>query len=255
MSVLQAVLLGVIQGLAEFLPVSSSGHLVLFEKLMGTKPDMSFDILLHLGTLVSVVIVFYKDVLGLLKKPFQKLTLLLVLATIPAVLATVLFGDFIEELFATGQYLATGFLLTGMFLLYADSKKEGTKKMEDLSIGDALFIGSMQAVAIAPAVSRSGSTIVGSLFRGLNREAAAKFSFLMSIPVILGASVLQLKDFVTGEAVFTGEPLPMIFGFVAAMLSGYIAVNFAMKLIKQAKLKFFAFYVFALAVVLLVFRP
>ncbi len=254
MSLLEAIILGIIQGFSEFLPISSSGHLVLFQKIFKiNEPTMTFDILLHLGTLIPVFIVYRKTIFELIKKPFQKLTYLLIVATIPAVVAALFAGDFIDLLFASGKSLFIGFLITGILLLIVDRAKDGYKKEEDITYFDALIIGLMQALAITPAISRSGSTIFGAISRKLDRETAAKFSFLLSIPAILGAAVLEIKDFVTGEATVEHlDFLPMAFGFLAAMLSGYLAINFMLKLIKEAKLRYFAYYVFAIALLIFV---
>lgn len=249
LNILQAVILGIVQGLAEFLPVSSSGHLVLLQKVFGiTEPTMTFDVILHVGTLIPIVIVFRKDLMALIKKPFQKMTYLLAIGTLPAVLVSLLFGDFIDNMFQTGALLSLGFIITGVLLLWADSIIEGEKQGRDITYTDAVFIGCMQAIAITPAISRSGSTIAGSLCCKLKRETAAKFSFLLSIPAILGAVVLQLKDLATGEAAIGDiSLLAVLFGFFAAMLSGYLSIRFMLKLIKECKLKYFSFYVFGLA--------
>ncbi len=251
MTILQAVILGIIQGLTEFIPVSSSGHLTLAQSLMGIEQtDISFEVFVHLGTLVPVFVVFWGEIFELIKRPFQKTTLLLILGTIPAVAAVLFFGDLIDMAFASTIFLAVGFAITGTCLLLSDqiSRLKSQKDMDHVTPADALIIGCIQAVAIIPGISRSGSTICGSLFRGLKRETAARFSFLLSIPAILGALVYQLKDLLTGEVVISSANIPpMVAGFLAAALSGYLAVNFTLKLVKESKLKFFAFYVFALA--------
>ncbi len=254
MSVIQAIILGIIQGLSEFLPVSSSGHLVLFQKLFGlNEGTLTFSIVLHVGTLIPVLIVFRKEIFALLKNPFQKTTYLLVLATIPAVLAALFLDDYIEKLFNGGSFLALGFFITGLLLLYADTANVGRKTEKEMSYTDGLIIGVIQACAITPAVSRSGSTITAGLFRGLSRETAARFSFLLSIPAIAGATVLELKKIVTGEVSVEGfELLPTVFGFLAAVISGYFAISFMLKLIKACKLKYFSYYVFALSALILV---
>lgn len=251
MSPLKAVILGIVQGLTEFLPVSSSGHLALFHNLLDAQTDsLLFDIVLHVGTLIPICIVLRKEIWALLKKPLQKTTYQLIIGTIPAVVVTLLFRDVIESLFTDTRFLMVGFLLTGLLLFYADCVKKShlTKSLRDITYADAFFIGCTQAIAIAPSISRSGSTTAASLFRKLNRESAAKFVFLLSIPAILGAAVVEAKDVVTGGiSVTSGDALCLLFGFAAAVLSGYLAVNLAFKLIQKAKLKFFSFYLFALS--------
>lgn len=250
MSFLQAILLGIIQGFTEFLPVSSSGHLILAQRMFGlNQSSLVFDVVLHLGTLVPVFIVFWKDIVGLIMKPFQKLTYLLIAATIPAVLAALLFGDTIEALFEGSYFLlGVGFIITGILLMYSDGIHNGDKPMENVTYLDAAIIGIVQAIAITPAISRSGSTISASLFRNLTRETAARFSFLLSIPAILGAAVLQIIKIVRGDIMIADlNMLSMLVGFIAAMLSGLLAIRFMLALIKKCKLRYFSYYVFVLA--------
>ena len=254
MSVLEAIILGLIQGIAEFLPISSSGHLALAQHLFGIKEaSLSFNVLLHVGTLVPVCIIYWKELWKLIKKPFQKTTYLLIIGTIPAVISALLLGDVIESLFSSLLFLAAGFAITGGLLLFVDTVRPGTKEDRDMTYVDALVIGCAQGVAIAPAISRSGSTISASLLRGLNRETAARFSFLLSIPAILGAAVLQVKDVITGGEIMAGiSPAAMIAGFLVAMISGYLAIQFMLALIQKAKLKVFSVYLFLLSAFILV---
>jgi len=251
MNILEAMVLGIIQGLTEFLPVSSSGHLVLFQNIFDVQGDMIFfDTMLHVGTLVAVVAVFWQDILSILKKPVQKMTGLLLLATLPAVAAALLFKDFFEGSFE-GQYLSFGFLVTGIFLTAAEwIEKLFQKRNNTVSYGDAAVMGCMQAVAILPGISRSGSTIVGGLFSGMNRNLAARFSFLMSIPVILGSVVLQGYDILkygAGEI----DVLSTLVGMVFAAVSGFFAIRFMLKFIRERKLYGFAIYTGALGLLIL----
>ncbi len=255
MSILQAVILGIVQGIAEFLPISSSGHLIVFQTLLGLEePSFFYDVLLHVATLVPIFIIYWDDIFALIKNPFQKTTYLLVVATIPTILFVLLFGDLTDKLFATGAFLPFTFIITGVLLIYADKKSEqiGVYSNKDVGYKEATVIGCMQCLGTMPGVSRSGSTLTGALASGVSREKAAKFSFLMAIPAILGALVLQLKDLITGDVVIANESyLPMLIGCVAAAISGYLAINFLLALIKKAKLKYFSYYVFALALVIL----
>ena len=252
MNILTAVLLGIVQGFTEFLPVSSSGHLVLFQKIFGVGgPMLSFDIMLHLGSLVAVFIVFWKDILEILKKPFQNITYMLIAATIPAVIVGVLFNKQIEALFGGGIFLAIAFIITGFLLIYSDRITNTVKNDKDITFKDAVIIGCVQAIAIAPGISRSGSTITAGLHQKLTREAAARFSFLLSIPAILGAAAMTAKDILSGPGGAAGflsaGTLPLVFGFVASMLSGYLSIRFMLDLIKKCKLGYFGYYVFVLA--------
>ncbi|MDS1029865.1 undecaprenyl-diphosphate phosphatase [Bacillota bacterium LX-D] len=246
MSIIQAIILGIVQGLTEFLPISSSGHLVLLQKFFGiTNSSLAFDVILHFGTLIAVIIFFWSDIMYIIRKPFGKLPVYLVIGTIPAVIAGLFLNDFFEKLFSSGQTLGLEFLATGAILWVAESLRSGHKGLKEITATDSLFIGVMQAIAILPAISRSGLTIAGSLFRGLDREFAARFSFLLSIPAILGATVLEGKKLAT-----TGIPLDsiltLLLGALAAAVAGYIAIKFMLAILNKGSLKVFSYYVFAL---------
>ena len=249
MTILQAVILGIVQGLTEFLPVSSSGHLTIVQKIFGFEENLlTFNVLLHVGTLIPVAIVFWKDIVKLIKNPFQKMTVLLIVGTLPAVVVALFFGDLLDTLFAGGAFLAVAYVITGILLLACDKMPQGSKNEEDITFADALVVGTIQAIAITPGISRSGSTITGSVARGMKKSTASMFSFLLSIPAILGAVVLQLKDVISGEVVFENIGMAAATaGFLASMVSGYLAIRFMLKLIKESKLKFFSYYVFLLA--------
>ncbi len=248
MTIIQAIILGILQGMAEFLPISSSGHLTLFQKIFGiTEGTMFFSVILHVGTLIPVLVVYRKEIFELLKNPFQKYTYLILVGTVPAIIFALLFDDLIESLFSGGQLLGVGFIITGILLTLSDKLPEGHKKKENITYVDSFFIGCMQALAIFPAISRSGSTIVGALSRKITREEAAKFSFLLSIPAISGALVLEiLKLYIRKETSIDLALDVILFGFFSSMLSGYLAINFMLFIIKKAKLKYFAYYVFIL---------
>ncbi|PKM79906.1 MAG: undecaprenyl-diphosphatase [Firmicutes bacterium HGW-Firmicutes-14] len=256
MTVFQSVILGIIQGLTEFLPISSSGHLVLFQSLFGLKEGvLTFDVLVHLGTLAAVLAVFKNDILSILRKPWQRLTMLLVVATIPTGIIGLTFKDFFKNLFETGSSLGIEFIVTGLVIWFADGFKERDKDMDRISYFDAAFVGLMQGIAILPAISRSGLTIAGSLFRGINRETAARFSFLVSIPAIAGATVLDLKDIVlAGQGIPGGMGLPFLIGPVMAAISGYWAVKFMIRVLQRGSMKGFAYYVWALGVLVIILQ-
>ena len=258
MTIWQAVILGIVQGIAEFLPISSSGHLVVLQRVFGVDlPGMTFDIIVHLGSLCAVFAVFWRDILSLIKNPFQKMTAMLILGSIPAVIMGFLFKSDIERMFSQGFYLAVGFVLTGILLLAADSiPKTRTHKTEkDMTIFDALIVGCMQALALPPGISRSGATITGGLLNGLNRETAARFSFLLSIIAIGGAGVLEVWEvYQSPEHVLSGDIISFIVGFAAAAVSGYFAIRLLLELIKKCKLKCFSYYLFILAAWLLADR-
>jgi undecaprenyl-diphosphatase len=198
MSILQAVFLGFVQGITEFLPVSSSGHLVLVQKIMGISvPTLFFDIMLHGGTLLAVVIALRKDVWNIIRRPFQRITALIVLAT--AVTAGVAFAlkDRIEALFSSGHWLGQAFLVTALALFFSEfrSRQPGSLRNDaEIDLLDAVIIGILQGIALAPGVSRSGLTLTGALSRRLERDLAARFSFLLAIPAISGALLFQIRE-------------------------------------------------------------
>lgn len=249
LTVLQGVILGIIQGLAEFLPVSSSGHLVLFQKLFGLQEgNITFDIAVHIATLAAVIVVMRKDVLGILRKPFGKLPLLIVAGTIPTGIIALIFSEQFRRLFETGKSLGLGFILTGLVLWYSDRLGSGRKGLEKMGYADAIVVGIAQGIAILPAVSRSGMTISGGLFRGLSREFALRFSFLMSIPAILLAAAKDVYDILKAGAGFDigVGVLPLAAGMAAAAVSGYIAVRFMLRIFSKVSFKVFSYYVFVL---------
>ena len=244
MNIIEAIIIGLVQGLTEFLPVSSSGHIVLLQRVFGVQEQqIFFGVMVHLATLVAVIIVLRKDILDLIKHPFGHKMGMLIIATIPAVVFGVLFSDFFEEAFG-GGYLGYMFLLTALILTLSEkvySVKRNNPR-EEVTLKNAVSMGLMQAVSILPGVSRSGSTIAGGLFTRMNREAAAKFSFLMSIPVILGSAIFEGYD-VVKVGVGGIDWIPVLLGMVAACISGYIAVKFMINLIKRKRLYVFAIYV------------
>jgi undecaprenyl-diphosphatase len=267
MDMFKAIILGIVQGLTEFLPVSSSGHLVLLQKIMGIdEPTLFFDTMLHLGTLAAVLIVLRKDIWALLKRPFQRLTGLVVLATLPTIAIALIIKDFVEQAFHTGDYIGYGFLATSLILLAAEAlaARPGARRQEkDMTWVDAVLIGTLQGAAIMPAVSRSGSTIAGALSRRLDRDFAARFSFLMSIPAILGAAVLQAKDLFDNQdglsAAFgaagsgsVGVDLwVVVAGTAVAAAVGVFAVSLMLKIIRTGTLRGFALYTAVLGVLVL----
>lgn len=241
----QAILLGLVQGLCEFLPVSSSGHLVLFQTILGVDdPGILLDTLLHVGTLIAIFVAFWKDIWAMIRRPLSKPVYLLVVATIPAVIATLLLGDFFETAF-TGEFLGLGFLATSV-ILFVSGRRQGHRR--EVTYADAAVMGCFQAFAILPGVSRSGSTISGGLLRGVDREEAARFSFLMSIPAILGSVVLQVKDLVTGGIETSLTLGPVIVGMVVAALSSLAAIKLMLCIVRRTNLKWFALYTAVLGV-------
>ena len=262
MSIIQAAILGLVQGLAEFLPVSSSGHLILSRAIMGISDEtaatgafMMLDVLLHAGTLLAVLVVFWKDWWNILKNPFKSKTLLmLIIASIPAFIVAVFFDDFVEQFF-TGWFLGVSFLVTAVFLLIAEAVSARLKKgSDDVKPKNAIIMGIMQAIALLPGVSRSGSTLTGGLLSGLDRKAAAKFAFMMSAPAIVGSLLFEGLDALELGYFAQLELVPTIVGMVVAAIGGYLAIRFMLRLIQRASLNWFALYVAILGLVILVLQ-
>jgi len=257
MSLLEAIILGIIQGMSEFLPVSSSGHLLVFHHIFGitAEDNLTFIIVLNMGSLLPLLVVFRRDIWTLIKNPFQKTTALLVIATTPLVIVTLLFEGFIESMFHIVSFLPFGFVITGVVLLLSDRLKKNAKDMGDISIADAALIGCAQAFAVFPGISRSGSTITATMARGVNRENAAKFSFLMSVPAAIGAMLFRASRIAANPELIDGLNFANLgAGFLMAAATGYLSINFMLSIVKKAKLKYFAFYyVFALAVLIALF--
>ncbi len=253
------ILLGTVQGLCEFLPVSSSGHLVLFERLIGLGLEdgqmTALNLFLHLGTLIAVLAVFRRDVAALFRRPRKRLLMLLV-ATVPAGLCGLLLGEKMDALFAGERgifYLALCFGATAVLLLCTDLVVSRRRRTRPLSWKESTVMGLAQAVAILPGVSRSGSTIAAGTLMGADPDEVARFSFLMSIPVILGgAAVTAMGAVAEGGDIFAlgaAELAGVILGALSACLSGFFALKVMLKIMAKANYKWFALYLLLLSVV------
>ena len=249
----QAVLLGIVQGVGEFLPISSTAHLTLFPWLFGwSDPGLTFDIALHMGTLAAVLLFFWREWLGLVVdgllrgQPQQRrLFWALVVASVPGAVAGLLLEDAAKTVFRTPVLIAAALIVMGYILYWADVKRgRGRLDVSRVNLADAFVIGMSQAVAIIPGVSRSGATMTAGLLRGLSREAAARFSFLMSMPIILGAGVLQLKDLTPGDL----TSAPFLAGIVASAVSGILSIGFLLSFLRRGSFRAFAWYRFVLGV-------
>jgi|SRR5690554_216721 len=246
-SYLHAIFLGIVQGITEFLPVSSSGHLVIVPAVLGIpKPPLTFDILLHLATGVAVAANFKKELFLLLKgivrgeKAALGLTGWLAAGTVPAVAAGLFFREKVEGFFAVPVFAGVFLLVTGFFLWLAD-RYDGDKDYHSLGIGGALLVGVFQAMALLPGISRSGATITAGRGLGLSRREAARFSFLLSIPVIFGAGIYEALPVLTGEvtAELTG---PYLVGMLAAAVSGFLVIRYFLQYLGRGKLRPFMIY-------------
>ena len=257
MDPLHAVAMGILQGMTEFLPVSSSGHLVLIPHLLRWPiPSVAFDALVHWGTLLALLAYFRSELIALAKAWFRSITTgersyraylswLILLGTVPGVVAGVTLDDFFEALFSSPRLVSITLIGTALLLVLAELRLKPRKRMERLSWLNALFIGLFQALAITPGISRSGSTITAGILAGLSREEAARFSFLLSVPIIFGAGVKKLLDLTFGGEL--GSQWFIIFaGFASALISGYLSIAFLLSFVKRRRLYVFAFYCLAL---------
>jgi undecaprenyl-diphosphatase len=260
MNIFQAIILGAVQGITEFLPISSSGHLVLLQKILGIgESALLFDTLVHGGTLVAVFIVLWKDIWDILKRPIQAITGYLIIATLPAVVFALAFKDAIEAAFVSGAFLGSAFLITSALLSLSEILSHGPGKKRDkqeMNWRDSLIIGLLQGIAIIPGVSRSGATLSGALSRKLDRDFAARFSFLLSIPAILGALVLQVKDLPAqgGAALDGAGTAALLAGTVTAAAVGFISVKVMLRIVRKYALWGFALYTAVLGVLILVLQ-
>jgi len=273
MSLFHVVVLALVQGFTEFLPVSSSAHLALAPWLLGW-PDqgLTFDIALHFGTLAAVIIYFFRDWLqiaamgfGLPYRPSPdlarcpRLLWLIVLATIPVGVAGLLWKDYVETTLRSPILIGCMLILVGLLMGYADHIGKRGKTTGSISLADAGAIGAAQALAIVPGTSRSGITIVAGLFRGLNRESAARFSFLISAPAIAGAAAKAFLDLMEQGGIEPGMEIPFAVGILVSALTGWAVIAFFLKYLRRNSLKLFVYYrvIFGIIVIALatVFRP
>ncbi len=269
MSIWNAIIVGIVQGLAEFLPISSSGHIVLTQFLLGIRqvgaefqPDLGFEVILHVGTLVSVLIFFRKKLFSLVQslytasmKEERKMILWLGMATVPAVIAVTLFKDYFEAAYQSPALVSGLLLVTGALLFIP---RLLVSKAQEIGLKSSVIMGCAQALAIFPGISRSGSTIAAGLASGVRPEKAAEFSFLMSIPAILGGLVFTLKDRVeehlelglnrleaVKEACYSCVTVPYLSGALASAIIGLFAIYLVMGAVRRGKLEYFSYYCFA----------
>ena len=263
MTYLLSILMGIIQGVAEFLPISSSGHLALFQTFFGMETVeekyMFFTVLLHFGTLISVCVVYWRDIADMIREfflgiaalmgrkdtgvtppPARRMVMLIIIATLP-LFVMVLLQDAINQLFSNSIMVSCALIVTGFILFFSDRLAKGHKTARNATVADALIVGCGQALAVIPGLSRSGTTISVGMLRGFDRAFAVRFSFLLSLPAILGANVLEIKDAV--EAGFPMEELPMyLVGVAVAAVVGYFAIRLVKSLADKGK---FAYYCWA----------
>jgi undecaprenyl-diphosphatase len=258
MNIFEAFILGIVQGLTEFLPVSSSGHLVIFQQIFKTDTGiaLTFDVALHFGTLLAVLFVYWKKVCEMIRHPFAKLPMFLILGTVPTIVITLLFKDMIESTYGGTALLGPGFIFTGLVLIGAEKIGNGRKEIKEMKASDTLLIGVGQGIALLPSISRSGMTISTGLALGLERGFAADYAFLLSIPAILGGMVLSAYDLIKGDAAAISSvgAAPFAIGIVAAALTGFLAIKVMLKAVKKIKMKYFALYVIVLGLLIIIGR-
>lgn len=269
MTLLEGIVLGIIQGITEFLPVSSSGHLVIASRLFDINDgNLFYSVMLHFSSLLAVLIYFRKDVIKLIISFFEllarinktkrketlnlheRIVLLIIAGTIPTVIIGLLFKDFFETLYNNINSVGIALLFTGFILIISEKISKPKYSLIDIPFYKTVFIGIFQGIAIIPGVSRSGSTIVGSLFMGLEKEDAARFSFLLSIPAIIGATLIELLSINTTGVVLNAN---LMIGMITSFLFGMISIGILINLIKKGKLYYFAIYVFAVALLIFLF--
>jgi len=261
MSIFQALVLGIIQGLTEYIPVSSTAHLILVPWLLGWNftPETAFvfDVLIQWGTLVGVVIYFWRDIWAIARAVLQglrqqqplgtteaRLGWFVVIATIPAVIAGVFIKPYIAQIYTMYILISIVLMLAGVLMLAAERFGRRTRDLKQLTWLDSIIIGVWQVLALIPGVSRSSATVSGGMLRNLIREDAARFSFLMSIPALLGAGVVALKDLFEVPGLLTSLAGPLVVGFLAAAISGYLSIRWLLSYLKRRSLNVFIVYRF-----------
>lgn len=260
MEIIKAIILGIIQGLTEFLPVSSSGHLELGKAILGDESvgeeSLIFTVVLHFATALSTIVIFRKDILEIIKGLLQfkwneqtQFSLKIIISMIPAVFVGLFFEDQLEQLFGGSIAFVGGMLLiTGALLFLADKAKNTIKQVSE---GNAVIIGISQAIAMLPGISRSGATIATSVLLGVDKAKAARFSFLMVVPLIFGKIA---KDVLSGDlSIHSSQTIPLTAGFIAAFISGLFACTWMIALVKKSKLSYFAIYCFIVGIAAIVF--
>ncbi len=269
MSYIEAIVLGLVQGLAEFLPISSSGHLALLQQWFGIEEDnvLLFAVLLHVGTLISVFIVYWKDIWELIKelfitikdlftgkglrleeRPVRKLGVMIIVATIPTGIIGLLFNDFFDSLYNSVIPIGIGLIVTGILLVVAERTGRSNRGINQMNYRNALFVGTIQGIAICPGISRSGSTLFGSLLCNLDRTFAVKFVFLISIPSILGSAILEAPAAIE-SGIQMADIGPILVGMAVAAISGLVAIKTMIKIVSGKKLSYFSYYVWILGAI------
>lgn len=247
MEILALFFLGLVQGLTEFLPVSSSGHLVLFSQIFGIEEELFVSIILHCATLLSILIVFWKDVWQMIRHPFSKQTMMIVVATIPTCIICLVLMPIIKLSFS-GMILPVCFLVSAILLMLSERSTKN-KETTEISYKSAFWIGVAQGFAVFPGISRSGTTISAGLFAGNKKEEVAKFSFLMSIPIIILSLIMEIVEIAIGGVSIDVSAVGISLAFVTAFLVGIVAIKTMLKITKSAKLRYFSYYLILISII------
>lgn len=259
------IFLGIVQGLTEPLPISSSGHVFILKKLLGiTTTDLNFEIIVNFGSLLAILVIYKDDLIKLIKNFFKyfkvkneetkkdfKYCMLIVLGSIPVGIMGLLFKDSIESKLNNMSIIGIAFLVTSLFLLLVSNIK-GKRNESDMNVMDSLIVGTSQVIALIPGISRSGSTLIGGLFRKLDRETALRYSFMLYIPVSVGTTILGLKDLLEMNNIHD-LVLPYGLGFIASMVVSYFTLRWFIKVVKKGNLKYFSLYTLLLGLLILIF--
>ncbi len=257
-SIIQAIILGIVQGITEWLPISSSGHLVITKFLFNLQPDILFDIILHYGSLVVIFLVFYKEINKIIfsffykkYKKYRKLAYLIIIGSIPTALIGFYFHDAFEKLFSDIFVVSIALIITGFWLYLTRLKMHTSGRKQSNNWLKSLIIGIAQGVAIVPGISRSGSTISTGLLLNLDRKESARFSFLLAIPAILGATLYETHT--SPNLIFTQQYLiPILVGTIVSIITGLISLKWLLKVINKGKLYKFAYYCWFVGIILLI---
>ena len=275
MTLLESLILGLVQGLAEFLPISSSGHLAALQYIFGIDGSnvLTFTVMLHFGTLVAIFVVYWKDIVDLVKELFatikdictgqgvqvnkndtRKLGFMIITASVPTAIIGLLLNDFFESLYARMTVIGVCLIITGCGLFFAERYGGGKRTIKDMNFRNAFFIGLCQSVAIMPGISRSGATMIGGLACKFDRAFAVRYAFLISIPSVLGAFLLEVPDAVRAVSDGTGMSLGvMLAGVAVAAVSGYAAIKVMIKAVTNKKLMYFSVYTWIAGAALIIY--
>ena len=252
MHILQSLILGAVQGLTEFLPVSSSAHLILVPWLFGWKDlGLTFDVALHLGTLFALIVYFWKDWADILKKWREPLLGLIIIGCIPAAIAGFLFEEYFDTVFRSPLIISVFMILMGVVLLLAEKIGKKLRELKQMNLKDSIFIGLAQMLALMPGVSRSGITMTAGLFAGFSREAAARFSFLLATPIIAGAGIFKLRHILT-HGMPQSESTYFIAGILSSAFFGFLTIRFLLQYLRKHDFYIFVWYRFIVGAAMIV---